>query len=437
MDDIVNRYSRENINHYNIQQLNELSRQNLGNKSKVEVPELKELVDELITLADRIGATSVMYGYMHHYPLVWCGIPKISRSKLIEQLKQDDYDDEDIGYELSEFDEYLSVHKYERVWLRGSVIRYIGENTNEIVAYVDRIGTLIDVKSGVPSIYLEKDVSQDVMDLKLAEARLAFELVIEQFKLLERNIEQYYSELDIPWIYRLSKASQEYLASVDERYESTTSKLDKDIGDYFIKHKDAFLDEYEGVELSLEQYLDYCRIAVKCGLGKHFDDNLSSLESYKRYSDGREGGLLDLFDQSPEQFLSWYRGAERQGCHPFEIISGITLSSAMHLYPSEKNGKFTLTLRFGDQNYCYDKLVLAAVALHKEGVMVEVPEASAIVEELLGRAKVGIFPYGQWHNPSFPNWDDTKVSTWVSADMLPLDTVDQSKLVLAPLSHRF
>jgi len=76
--------------------------------------------------------------------------------------------------------------------------------------------------------------------------------------------------------------------------------------------------------MSVKRFLEYCRVAYQAN-PKTFSDfqpGLSGREYYAKYSDGRDGGLLRIEENSPESFAQWYESKARQGCHPWEIYRG-------------------------------------------------------------------------------------------------------------------
>ncbi len=79
-------------------------------------------------------------------------------------------------------------------------------------------------------------------------------------------------------------------------------------------------------DMTAERFFKYCRVAYQAnprtfqGLG--FKRRLAGRDYYRRYADGRDGGLLALDPRSAEAFLNWFDSKKRFGAHPWEIYRG-------------------------------------------------------------------------------------------------------------------
>ena len=49
---------------------------------------------------------------------------------------------------------------------------------------------------------------------------------------------------------------------------------------------------------------------------------LTPKEAYDKYADGRDGGLIEIDEESPEAFRNWYDDTNRYGGHPWEVCRG-------------------------------------------------------------------------------------------------------------------
>lgn len=83
----------------------------------------------------------------------------------------------------------------------------------------------------------------------------------------------------------------------------------------------------EGQErMTLRRFLGYCRVAYQANpatfLESGFRPGLSGMAYYKRYADGRHGGLIELPLDSAQAFEAWYGSKSWSGCHPWEIYRG-------------------------------------------------------------------------------------------------------------------
>ena len=70
----------------------------------------------------------------------------------------------------------------------------------------------------------------------------------------------------------------------------------------------------------LADYFRYCEIAYQANpqtfKDRGFKKGLSGKEYYRKYADGRDGGLLKVAPLSEAAFEKWYSSDEHQGCHP-------------------------------------------------------------------------------------------------------------------------
>ncbi|HBL16014.1 MAG TPA: hypothetical protein DD417_04430 [Elusimicrobia bacterium] len=79
-------------------------------------------------------------------------------------------------------------------------------------------------------------------------------------------------------------------------------------------------------DMTAERFFNYCRVAYQAnprtfrGLG--FKRGLAGRDYYRRYADGRDGGLLALDPRSAKAFRHWFDSQERLGAHPWEIYRG-------------------------------------------------------------------------------------------------------------------
>jgi len=165
-------------------------------------------------------------------------------------------------------------------------------------------------------------------------------------------------------------------------------------------------------QMTLDLYLKYCKFAYQANPTtfentlfsdkRKFEYGLSGLEYYKRYADGRHGGLLKVDSKSPEAFLKWYHSSEWQGSHPWEIYRGgnsthISLSVSEHRY---KPG-WTVDLTAFSSTRLVETCRIA-LAFEKEGLSFNLNHSGSYLKRILAEDWVGILPtdagikYG-WH----------------------------------------
>ncbi len=153
--------------------------------------------------------------------------------------------------------------------------------------------------------------------------------------------------------------------------------------------------------MTLERFLEYCRVAYAANPStfrkskfqtSDYRRSLSGREYYKRYADGRDGGLLKIAPQSPKAFERWYESGERSGCHPWEIYRGGN-STHIDLYvarPSYGKG-WEVGLTAMSSTRMVETCRIAR-ALAKAGLPFVVQDAESYIERLLDQDWVGIMP---------------------------------------------
>jgi hypothetical protein len=151
------------------------------------------------------------------------------------------------------------------------------------------------------------------------------------------------------------------------------------------------LKEVRPTLMSAEKYLEICKIAyIASKRGKSSD---SALLLYKRIADGRSGGLLNIDPKSDKDFYNWIKYDKEFGSHPFEIIRGEHLHTAIHLYvsPSSEDG-FVSLLLVGKGEVRADDTVRIALALAKANIAFTLSDADYHLARLTGEDWIAVSP---------------------------------------------
>ena len=117
-------------------------------------------------------------------------------------------------------------------------------------------------------------------------------------------------------------------------------------------------------------------------------DGMTVHEQYRRYSDGRYDGLLDLDPDDPDEF-SGFTSRSHDG-HTWEVLPGGGFTR-MHLYPCHSDTGWYLELSGPTWRA---EFVRSALALHGAGFPLHVYEAAEVLASLDGTDWVGIVPRG-------------------------------------------
>lgn len=134
-------------------------------------------------------------------------------------------------------------------------------------------------------------------------------------------------------------------------------------------------------EISLNEYLRVAGICYKSVFGKKIK-NLSYLEMYKRYADGRDCGMLEIKDpDSKKEFIKWLKTKAHCGGHPFEIIFS-WFNHGILLYPPSKDRPY-FVVTFGNFGLAeaYFRIVKRLI---KEKISFKAPDIKEVLDYLTG-----------------------------------------------------
>lgn len=150
-------------------------------------------------------------------------------------------------------------------------------------------------------------------------------------------------------------------------------------------------------DMTAERFFKYCRVAYQANprtfRGRGFKRGLTGRDYYKRYADGRDGGLLSIEPRSTEAFRRWIDSKDRLGAHPWEIYRGgnsthIDLAACRH--PS---GGWSVALDAFSSSRLVETCRIA-LALDKAGLPFCLAHRESYKLRLLEEDWVGIVPEG-------------------------------------------
>lgn len=150
--------------------------------------------------------------------------------------------------------------------------------------------------------------------------------------------------------------------------------------------------------MSANDYFEYCKIAYISGQRKDdsVDENLSGRQMYERYADGRDEGLLEIAENSKEEFADWIDGKHpkrTRGGHPWEIKRGgntthINLSVSRCNYNKES---FLVQLS-GRSISRLKETICMFLGVHAAGLPITIDDPEGIRKRLLAQDNIGIVP---------------------------------------------
>ena len=178
-------------------------------------------------------------------------------------------------------------------------------------------------------------------------------------------------------------------------------------------------------KISLNEYLKATALCYQA-VYKEKTKNLSPLKMYKRWADGRDGGMLSIKNwNSKEEFMNWRKGHKWIGSHPFEIVySGHR--HGIHLYPPCEEDYYLLRVT----NYAYaEDFIKMIKVLIENKVPFQAKELKEVMEYLSGETYFVINDYDEhmfyyipskkhkdlyfrhieWNNIEVPKWKNGKV----------------------------
>lgn len=134
-------------------------------------------------------------------------------------------------------------------------------------------------------------------------------------------------------------------------------------------------------DISLNEYLKVASICYEVAYGNK-TKNLSPHEMYKKWADGRDGGMLSIRNgNSKEEFSRWYSAHGWIGAHPFEIVFSWR-SHGIHLYPPDKSAPY-FALRVTNYAYARDFLKMVK-ALIKNNISFRAGDLEEVLNYLRG-----------------------------------------------------
>lgn len=220
-------------------------------------------------------------------------------------------------------------------------------------------------------------------------------------------------EKSVPYDLRTGKIKGSYLM---EKVLSKNSK-EKMLKDYA-----GHVEKIQEVrEISLNEYLRVAGICYSTAFKKEAK-SLSPPEMYKKWADGRDGGMLSIRDRDDKKkFMDWLQSGVHAGSHPFEIVFSWH-RHGIHLYPpSFQQPYFSLRVT----NYAYaPNFVKMVKALIKEKISFRSDELKNVLDYLAGETYFMVNDYGEhnfWYIPSREykkkffrhiEWDKIKIPEW-------------------------
>lgn len=250
------------------------------------------------------------------------------------------------------------------------------------------------------------------------------QLAAGYLKNVKRNWLQEYKQLceSFPYEYKTGKIHHAVISEYCPDLFSFNKELKPKLKQEFItKMESGDLSGYEqGVvsKMTASIYFDYCKIAyLNSNLKMDAKTKLlSGKEMYKLFADGRHEGLLDIKQNSAEEFRAWLNGTHpkrTKGGHPWEILrGGNTTKISLYVSPVNLNDGNGYTVEISGHSVTrLPETIKIFLGLIRNGCKVKINQAGQIRNRLLGQDTVGIVPQYQPLHRSEQLFDDAVSDT--------------------------
>ena len=230
-------------------------------------------------------------------------------------------------------------------------------------------------------------------------------LVQENYPLIYRKgiVQNSLIRYSLPDIYRLD---------VELGKDDCSKMIELAESNYFSRNENFMVPSFSAV-----RFFEYCKIAyIASARGDESVDNtLNGRDMYKLFADNRHEGLLDINENSEEEFAEWIDGthpAKSGGGHPWEIKRGgntTHINLAVYRPYLSKSG-FIIELQGASIGRLAETIKMF-LAIHEAGLPITISDADSVRQRLLAQDNIGIIPeYQSLHraNQLFPK--EQKVS---------------------------
>ena len=226
--------------------------------------------------------------------------------------------------------------------------------------------------------YVMIPYGSDGTRIEITKGNKSYDKIYENFlkesidytsKLKEKGLD----ENLVPYAFRTGKIKRKYVVNPEMKKEEAKKILQK----YRNRNKG------EVYPISLRDYLKTAGYCLRSVFG---NDELSDKDLYKRYSDSRRGGMLDLDMDDPNAFSRWLHSRRWVGDHPFEIISG-GISEGIVLYPPEEMRKRYILL---SGEFLHDAYIKCVEALIEKQIPFDAPDIEKTLEYLTGESYIDV-----------------------------------------------
>jgi hypothetical protein len=194
---------------------------------------------------------------------------------------------------------------------------------------------------------------------------------------------------ELPYFHRVGTiCRKDYYALFPEYREDDFAGLTADEEKEFLSYVKEGRQQACLNSMTANDFFNYCAAGYKVN-GYHIG-NMSPKEQYKRFADGRDGGLSKIDPNSPDAFTAWLESDERMGAHPWEVCRGGN-STHVDLFVYREETGYSLTVR-GSSIGRFAEAVRFYLALRRMDLPVRLYDAELLATRITGSELIGVVP---------------------------------------------
>lgn len=145
-------------------------------------------------------------------------------------------------------------------------------------------------------------------------------------------------------------------------------------------------------EMTAATFYQCCALGYEAN-GYQGREGHSAKEQYYLFADGRDDGLQEIDENSPQAFSEWYHDKQWKIGHPWEVCrGGNSTHVSLYILEDEKGYYFCVAGRSYSRSIEAIKFYLA---LHRAGYPVRISDAKALAARFTETDKIGIVPQGR------------------------------------------
>jgi len=176
------------------------------------------------------------------------------------------------------------------------------------------------------------------------------------------------------------------------------------------------------------KFFEYCRMGYDANGYFKRNPDISNLDAYSAFADGRDEGLREIDPDSEKEFRKWFFDRNRFGGHPWEVCRGGN-STHISLYIHHEEAGWSLQLG-GSSCTRVSETVKFALALYKNHIPFKLFDAAEILDMVTGKDYIGIVPQEVFPQYCHSLFEDENENERI-IDFMNLGWEDTDKIIAA------